>query len=44
MEIVINFIDFFIHLDRYLNLLISNFGVWTYVIIFLIIFCKPGLS
>jgi len=43
MEIVINFIDFFIHLDRYLNLLISNFGVWTYVIIFLIIFCETGL-
>lgn len=43
MEIIINFIDFFIHLDRYLNLLISNFGVWTYVIIFLIIFCETGL-
>jgi len=43
MEIVINFIDFFIHLDRYLNLLISNFGVWTYLIIFLIIFCETGL-
>jgi len=43
MEIVINFIDFFIHLDRYLNLLISNYGVWTYVIIFLIIFCETGL-
>lgn len=43
MEIIINFIDFFIHLDRYLHLLISNFGIWTYVIIFLIIFCETGL-
>ncbi|WP_041584601.1 DedA family protein [Syntrophus aciditrophicus] len=43
MEIAVNFIDFFIHLDRYLQLLISNFGIWTYVIIFLIIFCETGL-
>ncbi|SEL98945.1 membrane-associated protein [Syntrophus gentianae] len=43
MEILVNFIDFFIHLDRYLNLLISNFGVWTYVLLFLIIFCETGL-
>jgi len=43
MDVVINFIDFFIHLDRYLNILISNFGVWTYVLLFLIIFCETGL-
>jgi len=43
MEIAINFIDFFVHLDRYLHILISNCGVWTYVIIFLIIFCETGL-
>jgi len=43
MEIVVNFIDFFLHLDRYLNLLVSSFGVWTYVLLFLIIFCETGL-
>ncbi len=43
MEIIINFIDFFVHLDKYLHLLISNFGGWTYLIIFLIIFCETGL-
>lgn len=43
MEFILTFIDFFIHLDRYLNLLIANFGVWTYIIIFLIIFCETGL-
>lgn len=43
MEIIINFIDFFVHLDKYLQLLISNFGAWTYLIIFLIIFCETGL-
>ncbi len=43
MEIIINFIDFFVHLDKYLYLLISNFGGWTYLIIFLIIFCETGL-
>jgi len=43
MEIVVNFIDFFIHLDRYLNLLISSFGFWTYVLLFPVLSMMPGL-
>jgi membrane-associated protein len=43
MELIINFIDFFIHLDRHLSELIQNFGGWTYFIIFIIIFCETGL-
>lgn len=43
MELIINIIDFFIHLDRHLGMLIQNFGGWTYLIIFLIIFCETGL-
>lgn len=43
MELIINFIDFFIHLDRHLSELIQNFGGWTYFIIFMIIFCETGL-
>jgi membrane-associated protein len=43
MDIIINFIDFFIHLDRYLPIIIDSFGIWAYVIIFLVIFCETGL-
>nr|WP_172674139.1 DedA family protein [Syntrophomonas palmitatica] len=42
----INFItlwDIFIHVDKYLTYLIQNYGIATYLIIFLIIFCETGL-
>jgi|SRR3989338_6725128 len=38
-----NFIDFILHLDKYLNILIQNFGIWTYMILFLIVFAETGL-
>ena len=31
------------HLDKHLNEAVLQFGVWTYAIIFLIIFCETGL-
>jgi membrane-associated protein len=43
MDIIINFIDFFIHFDRYLPIIIDTFGIWAYVIVFLVIFCETGL-
>jgi membrane-associated protein len=43
MEIILNFIDFFVHLDKYLSTMIQNFGPWSYFIIFLVIFCETGL-
>ncbi len=43
MELITTFTQFIIHLDENLNLLIQNFGIWTYVILFLIIFCETGL-
>lgn len=43
MELITNFIDFFIHLDKHLNLIIQNYGVWTYLLLWLIIFCETGL-
>ena len=43
MELFLSFIDYFIHLDRHLGTLIQNFGGWTYLILFLIIFCETGL-
>lgn len=43
MNLIINFVDFFIHLDKYLPLIIQGFGIWAYVIMFLVIFCETGL-
>lgn len=36
-------IDFFLHLGDYLAQIIQIFGVWTYVILFLVIFAETGL-
>lgn len=43
MDIILNFIDFFIHLDQYLPVIVEGFGVWVYVIVFIVIFCETGL-
>lgn len=40
IEIIINVI---LHLDKYINVMLQNYGMWTYAIIFLIIFCETGL-
>ena len=38
-----NPIDLILHLDTYLAMLVSNYGVWIYAILFLVIFCETGL-
>lgn len=43
MVFIQDFINFLLHLDNYINLIIKNFGVWTYVILFLVIFVETGL-
>ncbi len=36
-------VDFFLHLDKHLSQIISDYGGWTYGILFLTIFCETGL-
>lgn len=36
-------VDFFIHLDSHLTELVQSYGVWTYLILFVIVFCETGL-
>ncbi len=36
-------IDFFFHIDRYLNIIVEYCGVWSYAVLFLIIFAETGL-
>jgi membrane-associated protein len=43
MDLLTYFIDFFLHLDQHLAELIGRFGMWTYGILFLIVFCETGL-
>jgi membrane-associated protein len=43
MEWVKQFVDLFLHLDTHLSQVISQYGTWTYLILFLIVFCETGL-
>lgn len=43
MELIQFFIDLILNLDQHLVNLMSNFGVWIYAILFLIIFVETGL-
>ncbi len=42
MEFIKLIIDFILHIDDHLVELSSNYGVWVYAIIFLIVFCETG--
>ncbi|MDD1699711.1 MAG: VTT domain-containing protein [Methanoregula sp.] len=43
MDPFISIIDIVIHFDKYLPGIIQAYGVWTYLILFAIIFCETGL-
>ena len=43
MTLIRTLLDYVLHLDKHLHMIIQDYGVWTYLILFLIIFCETGL-
>ncbi|MGH7443750.1 MAG: DedA family protein [Longimicrobiales bacterium] len=43
MDWVFALVDFILHIDVHLDAIIRAYGAWTYMILFLIIFCETGL-
>jgi len=42
MELIQSVIDIFLHVDEHLNVIILNYGAWTYALLFMIIFMETG--
>lgn len=43
MALLSSLIDFILHIDVHLTMLVAQYGLWIYGILFLIIFCETGL-
>lgn len=43
MEILLQFVDFFLHLDKHLDYVFREYGNLTYIVLFVIILCETGL-
>lgn len=43
MEFIGFAVDVVMHIDKYLNVVIQNYGAWVYALLFLIIFAETGL-
>jgi membrane-associated protein len=43
MEYIMQFVDMMLHLDKHLIELVKQYESWTYLILFMIIFCETGL-
>lgn len=43
MDLLPQLIDFILHVDKYLELFIQNYGLWVYALLFLIIFVETGV-
>ena len=43
MDYFMQLIDFILHVDRYLEMFVANYGAWVYALLFLIVFVETGL-
>lgn len=43
MDYILNLIDFIIHIDKHLDAITTQYGFWTYLVLFVIVFCETGL-
>jgi len=43
MDTLLQLLDFVLHVDRYLQAFVENYGMWVYALLFLIIFVETGL-
>ncbi|MFB3924881.1 MAG: DedA family protein [Syntrophales bacterium] len=43
MDLILYFFDILINLDKHLDIIIRTYGVWSYAILIVIIFCETGL-
>jgi membrane-associated protein len=43
MELLAHLVDFVLHVDKYLETFIANYGAWVYALLFLIIFVETGV-
>jgi membrane-associated protein len=43
MNIISFLIDFILHIDRYLGMIIQDVGLWTYAVLFFVVFIETGL-
>jgi membrane-associated protein len=42
MEWILKIVDFVLHVDTYLEQIISNYGGWTYALLFFVVFMETG--
>ena len=43
MELITSLFDFILHVDKYLEVFVQNYGAWVYALLFLIIFVETGV-
>ena len=43
MDILLQLLDFILHVDTYLEAFVQNHGAWVYALLFLIVFVETGL-
>lgn len=43
IELVHHLLDFVLHIDKHLQQVIADYGIWTYALLFVIIFAETGL-